>query len=124
MVAKKGPRLVSEEAVKFSLTVRERIMLPTVLPQKGTAFMLKLMNQFMETISFSQKEITTLELHQNATGGMAWKPEGEEKVGEKKVAFPDTILQLVRKSLKEMDKKEELTKDLLSLYEKLVPSEE
>lgn len=124
MVAKKDPKVIEmPQAARFSLTTLERVVLPGLLPSKGTFFMLKLFRQFAESLSFSEKEIETLGLYPNERGGMSWSPEGAKTVGEKSITFPAPILELVRKALRDMDAKEQLSHDYVSLYEKLMPAE-
>lgn len=108
----------------FSLTVLERVVLPPLLPQKGTYFMLRERRKLLEDLSFSEEEVKALGLRDGPNGSVAWDRSGEAEVGSKTVRIPDSILALVQDALKDLDTKGQLHIDHLTLYVKLLPIEE
>ena len=126
MVAEKKDAKVIEmpRPARFSLTVLERVVLPPLLPQKGTYFMLKERRKLLEDLSFSEKEVKALELRDGPNGSVAWNREGEVEVGLKTVTIPESILALTQATLRALDANGQLHIDHLTLYVKMMPLEE
>lgn len=131
----------------MKLTVVERIVLQTLLPQKGNELTLKLVRKLREALSFSEQEIeaiglrnfwkcpkcTKVELAINAikcpnpdcdvymlpAGQCSWDEKKGEKV-IKDIHMGKAMLGLCESVLKKLNNEEALTEELMSLYAKFV----
>jgi len=104
----------------MKLSIVERLILLGVLPKEGTYITLKLVRELREDLSFNEKEHKLLNFANNEKGQMTWAVEGQNKVGNKDVKIGDKALSLVKDIFIEMDKKEKITDELFTLYEKFV----
>ena len=103
----------------MELSVLERLMAIGVLPAEGDYATLKILNQLKLSLSFSEKEYEEFgivaDVEKNRT---TWKKDGlaEIPIGEK-------ATDIIVKALKDRNKKKTLQADMMSLYEKFVPSD-
>jgi hypothetical protein len=96
----------------MKLTVKERIAMQGVLPVQGDYVTLSLARVFKDKLTFTEAEITALELQALPNGGLQWisdAPDYNIVVGPK-------TGDMVRMRLKEMEKQKTLPADLLDLY--------
>ena len=126
MVAEKKDAKVIEmpRPARFSLTVLERVVLPPLLPLKGTYFMFKERRKLLEDLSFSEKEVKALNLRDGPNGSVLWELAGVPEVGLKTVTIPESILKGIQENLRALDASGQLHVDHLTLYVKMMPLEE
>jgi hypothetical protein len=103
----------------MELSVLERIVLSQILPTEGSFKNLKLIRVMREDLSFNEEENALLEF-QETDGRLTWK---EGVVGNKDVSFGGVIRALIVDALLDLDKKEELKTEHLTLYEKFIGDE-
>jgi len=90
-----------------------------LLPEKSNFTNMKMLRELREELSFSAEELDLIKFQQVEGTGMRWDSEGAEKC-KKVVSFNPHTVVMVMKKLEELDKKEELERDHVSLYEKFV----
>ena len=98
------------------LTVRERIILLSVLPAQGDFTTLKIVRKLREDLSFNEEEHKALQF-KTVEGGMQWIQQAEKdadiNVGEK-------ATDVVKETLKKLNDEKKLTMDHMGLYEKFM----
>lgn len=104
----------------MELTIKERIVLLNILPKEGNVITLKLVRKFREALSFSETEIKEGKI-KIGDGQINWD---DSVLKSKDVKVEDTIKSLIVKSLRDLDQKEKLTEEHISLYEKFVEGEQ
>lgn len=99
----------------MNVTVKERMILLAVLPNQGDITTLKIMRKLREELSFSEDEHKKINLRQGENGNWFWDAEIEKdvEIGEK-------ALEVISKSFKELNQKEQLHMDHLDVYERFV----
>lgn len=101
----------------MTLTIKERLLLGSILPEKGDITTLRLVRQLREAVSFSEEEHARLKI-KNENGMVQWDPgapqESEVPIGPKAHA-------IVSDTLTEMSKAKALTDDFVSLWDKFNP---
>ncbi len=107
-------RRVTLRRMMKSLTVLERLILPSVLPAKGKFLELTVKDEITNLCKFTSEEVEAIELKQNEKG-MTWD---QSKAQDKEVELTDTQVSTIKKALKEMDEKGELTSEHMSLFKK------
>ena len=100
------------------LEVHERIALLSILPTKGDYAGLKTIRRAREMISFSPDEIKFYELVQDG-GQTKWSTaKASEQI--KDVPVDEYTTNVIREKLAELNTKDELTEQYMSVYEKFV----
>ena len=103
----------------MELSVMERLMALGALPGEGDYATLKILNQLKLSLSFSEKEVAdwgiVADLEYNRT---TWAIDEvvEIPIGEK-------ATDIIASSLKKLNKEKKLNADMMTLYEKFVPSD-
>jgi len=100
----------------MELDVLERISVIGLLPEKGSFTNLKLVRVARESLSFTEEESKLLAFEEN-DGMTRWQ---DGVVSEKDIKLGEIVTEIVKKKLKELDQKEELTPEHVSLYEKFM----
>lgn len=106
----------------MELTVMERLVIQNLLPKEANFMTLRLMRVLREDLSFSDEEIKELKFNQEGEM-LRWNHEAAESV-VKDVEIGETMMNLITKTLKEMDEKNKLTAEHFTLYEKFVENKE
>ena len=99
----------------MKLNLLERILVLNILPAKGSFTDLIIKEDVAKKVAVTQDEIKELEIKQDDKG-LHWKQ--TDKVWD--IEFKDLEKELVKKQLKELDEKKELTGEHLSLYRAFV----
>ena len=107
----------------YKLTLNERVTLIHILPPTGTFVTLGLVRRLRETLSCSEEEIKEHGIVETVdaeagTVTTAWKP--ESAAVEFDIEIGEKMTDLVVKTLKDLDAKEQLTDQHFSLYEKFI----
>jgi hypothetical protein len=98
------------------LSVKDRIMLLDLLPKMGSFLFLKMVNQVMEDLSFSEDENKTICFHQDLKGGLHWNEKSASDV-IKEINIPETIREKIYSELTKLEEKQNLTVDHINIYE-------
>ena len=100
----------------MKLSVLERLLVLNLLPEKGSFTNLKLMRTAREALSFTEEEHKLLNF-QETDGKTRWQ---DGVVAEKDIKLGEIVTEIIKKSLKELDQKEELLPQQVELYEKFM----
>jgi len=95
----------------MKLNLLERILVLNILPAKGSFTDLIIKEDVAKKVAVTQDEIKELEIKSDDKG-LHWKQ--TDKVWD--IDFKDLEKDLIKKQLKELDEKKELTGDHLTLY--------
>lgn len=103
----------------MNLTVQERIMALSILPQQGSYAMLKTLHKLRLSLSFNDEDFKKFGIVETEVDGQrktSWKSndEAEIPIGEK-------ATDLIIDSLRKLDKQNKLPEQAMSLYEKFIP---
>lgn len=99
--------------MKHKLLLQDRFTLLGVLPEKGNFATLKIVRKLRETLSCSEEEMQAVELTQKGEN-VKWNPQKDKK---KEVEIGEIAAELIKKTLKELNDKEELTPNHFTIYE-------
>lgn len=99
----------------MKLSVKERFLIPRVLPTKGNITNQTLVRDIANKVGFSSKEKKKFGI-KSEKGRVTWE---EKKAKETEVEFTFTEVQLLKDTVKNLDKKEEVTPNLLDLCLKI-----
>ena len=97
--------------MKFS--VKNRLLLNALLPKEGSLLNLKLLRVLREELSFSEEEHKDLNIRQEDEM-VVWNM---EKDIEKEIEVPETLVKIIKDTLKKLDKEEKLVEDHIELCE-------
>ncbi len=97
----------------MKLTVKERILLPRLLPAKGSITNQTLVRDIANKVSFSKKEKTKYDL-KSEKGVLTWNTNKA-----KDIDFTFTEIQLIKEAVKKLDDKKEITPNILDLCLKI-----
>jgi len=109
-----------EEAV-MALSVRDRIVLPNLLPQQESMLTMKIAAEIRQKVELSVKELTAVgwteikDNEGNPTGRAAWSDSQGEKLGYKEVRFSKIELDVLKQSVKKLDAEKKVSHDMLEL---------
>ena len=103
----------------MTLTIKERLLLLSVLPREGDITTLRVVRQMREALSFSEEEHVKLGIVFEGDQ-VKWNPEVPQ---ETDVAFGKKASEIAAKTLKKLSDDRTLHEDYLSLWDKFVPEE-
>ncbi len=105
----------------MKLTILERLMLNSVLPQESNILTLKIVRDLKYATAFSEEE---LEEHDINLGKerVDWKPESMEYV--KDISIGNQAMKIIVESLEKLNSEEKLTADFITLYDKFMETTE
>jgi len=92
-------------------------MVAQLLPEKGSFVNLGLIRQARENVSFSEKEHKDYDIKVDANGMVTWSDPGNS---DKEIKFGEVVTEIIKKTLKAMDQKEELEERYFTVYKKFV----
>jgi len=104
----------------MKLTVRERLMLLGVLPREGSFATLRIIRRLQDELSFTEEEHQEFGLRETEEG-IVWNTSAER---EKEIKIGFKASEVIVTALKELDRKNQLRVDHISLFEKFVLDEE
>lgn len=105
----------------MKLTVAERISLAGLLPNQASYLVLQRIDVCKKSLQLTDEELKQLDVKE-----IAGDKEGEIKVSwndpnyEKEIEIPETVMDILYKTLKELDGKNQLHADFMTLYKKIV----
>ena len=101
------------------LSVEERILILSILPNEGSFSTLKVLTQLRMGLSFTEEELKKWEIKDEPTAGrISWETDGEAElpIGEK-------ATDIIVDSLKRLDKEKKLPVQAMGIYEKFITTE-
>jgi len=101
------------------LTVKERIVLSSLLPSQGALLTLQVTKRAQEELTFSPAEIDSWKIRQEGTQ-LFWDQPAADATGPVSLALEDAAVDLIKAELQRLDGAKQLTMDQLSLYEKFI----
>jgi len=112
----------------MNLSVKQRLILLTILPKESNFATLKILRKLKEDLSFSEEEHAKLQFRTipDAQGSAStnWSDDGDKEIGEVDIPIGEKATDIVVEALKGLDKAKKLTEQHVSLYEKFVGDKE
>ena len=111
----------------MKLTLKERLVLPRLYPQKGNLLSQITIRDINEKIKVDKIEVKKVSLKSNPKGGLTWD---SKKAKDKTIDFTEVELNFLKDQVTRLDKEENVTPDILDLclkvknYEKRQNDEE
>lgn len=102
--------------MQVELTLKQRVMLRTILPQKGTRVEMILSEALDNKLEITAEEISKFEIKDvthDGQPGITWNNEGEKSVFS--IEFLDVEVEALKKSLKAIGETDSYSKDFLKL---------
>lgn len=104
------------KAIVLSLNVKERVLLPGILPNSGKKIEMILVSDILNKIEFTPEEVAELGLKDIGGGRVRWDP---RKNGEKSIELTKEQVDILKKVSEDFDNEGKVTLDLLPLFEKI-----
>ncbi len=104
----------------MKLSVQERVLILSLLPNEGSYATLKILNQLRLGLSFTEEELKKWKITEvPQEGRINWETDGEVEIpiGEK-------ATDIIVDALKKRDKADTLPMQAMSVYEKFIPTTE
>ena len=102
----------------MKLTVSERLVLNSLLPEESNFLTLRLVRKLRDELSFDENEHKLLNFQQVGTK-ITWKPEKAEAL-TKEINIGEILFEVIKKALKKLNDESKLKEEYISLYEKFV----
>ena len=104
------------ETKRMQLTVKERMLIASLLPDRGHVADLRVLRDLENELSFSPAEHEQLGIHQVA-GVTTWNEQAAAEMA-KTVDFCPRAVELIRGRLTELDQQGQLHKEFLWIYDR------
>jgi len=104
----------------MNLSTLERLVLLSALPREANYDTLKILTNLRMSLSYSEEEIKEWGITSDAEKGTtSWKNDGEAEIpiGEK-------ATDIIVDALKQLDREEKLTEEMMGTYEKFISTTE
>jgi len=101
----------------MELTILERLMLGSILPQQGDIVSLKIVQDLKLAVAFTEKEIADCEID-HKDDRITWNPEAEEYL--KEIPIGPKAMTLIVGELEKRNEEKVLVADFISLYDKFM----
>jgi len=103
----------------MTFSVKERVILLDFVPKEGNILFVKMVQNFLEELSFSDDENKILCFHQTLKGQILWDEEAAGKIS-KDIIVPDTLKDQIAVKLMKLNDKNKLSVDHIEIYERFV----
>jgi len=101
----------------MELTIRERLMLNSILPAQGDIVTLKIVQELKMALAFSEEEIAEHDIV-TSDEGVRWNPESDEYVRD--ISIGPRAMGVIVEELERLNNAKELTANFISLYDKFM----
>lgn len=98
-----------------ALGIMDRVLILSILPQKGNIVTMRIVSEFQAEVGFSDKEIRDWKIKQTETG-VVWDG---SKSSAKEFKIGESIISVLKEQIKELDEKGEIVPQHLELIKKL-----
>lgn len=105
----------------MKLTLKERLVIPNLYPQKGSLVSQITIRDINEKIKVDKDEIKKVGLKPNPRGGLTWD---KKKAKDKNIDFTEVEVNFLKDQVKRLDKEKNVTPDMLDLCLKIKDYEE
>lgn len=100
----------------MKLNVLERAVALGIFPEKEDFSTLRTIQDARSKLALSEDEVKNFDFKALDDGKMQWNTKGNE---DKDVELSEAAIEILKKKLREMDEKKELTPNHVSLFEKI-----
>lgn len=100
----------------LSLTIKERVLLPGILPNSGRKIEMILVRDLLEKIEFTPLEIAEFNLKDLGDGRIVWDPRKEKPL---EIELTSQQVELLKKAGNALDEAGKVTTDNLPVLEKI-----
>lgn len=100
----------------LSLTIKERVLLPGILPNSGRKIEMILVRDLLEKIEFTPLEIAEFNLKDLGDGRIVWDPRKEKPL---EIELTSQQVELLQKAGNALDEAGKVTTDNLPVLEKI-----
>ena len=100
----------------MKLTVGERLSILQILPAEGDFTLLKVLRDLQSVIGLADEEHKKFDVKTQGTQ-VTWNPEGNK---EKEIEIGERAYDLIVETLKGLNEKKKLSRNLFTVYEKFV----
>jgi len=102
--------------MKITLSVKDRLILPGLLPKQGSMIDLEIASNIGDNIKFTPKEIEQLQFKDRPDGGVTWFPTAEKPFETK---FENSEIKLIKQGIDQLDKGKQLTLEQYDLCKRI-----
>lgn len=102
--------------MKITLSVKDRLILPNLLPKQGSMIDLEVISNIKENIRFTPKEIEQLKFKDLPNGGVTWNPK-EDKPFD--AIFENSEIKLMKQGIKQLDESRQITANQYDLCKRI-----
>lgn len=103
-------------ASKLTLSVADRLLLSSILPQTGGKVKMILVRSIAVKVEFTPEEISAFELRDEANGFVRWNPAKDHNV---EVSFSPEEVTVLKEAAEDADKRQVITRQMLPLIEQI-----
>lgn len=100
----------------LSLSIKERVLLPGILPNSGRKIEMILVRDLLERVEFTPLEIAEFNLKDLGDGRIVWDPRRERAL---EIELTNQQIELLKKAANVLDEAGKVTTDNLPLLEKI-----
>ncbi len=105
---------------EMELTVKERMVLSSIIPKEGDFVTLKVVRKLREALSFSEEEIKKWQFVSEQEDRITFTKWDDSIDQNANINFGEKATDMIVEALKKLDGAKKLTEDHFSLYEKFV----
>jgi len=101
---------------KVLLSIRERLELPSVLPERGAFVQQEIVDLIKKMIKFTAAEIEEFKMTDLPDGRTAWSVEAAKEV---EYEFEDSFIEVMKKGVDQLDKAEAIHTSMFEMCKKI-----
>ncbi len=102
--------------MKITLSVKDRLTLPNLLPKQGSMIDLEIISNIKDNIKFTPKEIEQLKFKDLPNGGITWSPVAEVSF---EAEFENSEIQIIKQGIDQLDKTKQIASDQYDLCKRI-----
>jgi len=102
--------------MKIKLSVKDRLVLPGLLPKQGSMIDLEIANNIKDNIKFTSKEIERLQFQDRPDGGVTWLPSAEKPF---EAFLENSEIKVIQQGITQLDKSKQITSDQYDLCKRI-----
>ena len=102
----------------MNLSVHERLMVLSALPQQGDYATLKILMNLRLSLSFTEEEVKEFGI----TSDLEARTTSWEKNGEAEIPIGEKATDIIVDAFKKLDREKKLAEEMIETYEKFIPT--